>query len=142
MKKNLGWIMFSIMTVAVIVLASVLISYNVRWKSGNELLDIDIQDVESAYLYQNITSSAEPQRKEYYLKEKQIEYIVTEFHSSRFERSNSQYDGGSSSIVFKLKDGSEISFSVVGSNVTINGKQYKCHSYLTNYITHYGFDEE
>ena len=45
MKTKLGWILFSIMTVAVIVLSSILVSYNVRWKSGEELLDLDIEDV-------------------------------------------------------------------------------------------------
>ena len=43
---------------------------------------------------------------------------------ARFERSNSEYDGGSSGVVFKLKDGSEISFSVIGSNVIIDGYGY------------------
>ncbi|MCX4362118.1 MAG: hypothetical protein OSJ74_01845 [Clostridia bacterium] len=141
MKKKLGWILFSIMTIAVVVLSCVLISHNMRWKAGDKLLDIDIQDVQSAYLYHNITSSAKPQREEYDLTDEQINYIVTEFCKSRFERSNSEYDGGSSGVVFKLKDGSEISFSVIGSNVIIDGNKYKCHSYLTDFIAQYGFNE-
>ncbi|MDE7336654.1 MAG: hypothetical protein K2N32_00880, partial [Clostridia bacterium] len=94
MKTKLGWILFSIMTVAVIVLSSVLISYNVKWKSGDELLDIDIEDVESAYLWHNITATAEPDRKEYDLTNEQIEYIIKEFRSTKFERSNENAGGG------------------------------------------------
>jgi hypothetical protein len=47
MKTKLGWILFSIMTVAVIVLSSVLIFHNARWKSGDELLDINKEDIDS-----------------------------------------------------------------------------------------------
>ena len=46
-----------------------------------------------------------------------------------------------SEVTFKLKDGSEKSFSICGSVLNIDGKQYKCHSYLTNYITRYGIEE-
>ena len=141
MKSKLGWILFSIMTVAVIALTSVLISYNVRWKSGDELLDIDIEDVESAYLYHNINFTAIPEHREYDLNKEQISYIIEEFQKSKFEKDNESYDGGSSGVVFKLKDGSEKSFNIVDSGLTINGKQYKCHSYLTKYISTYGFDE-
>ena len=39
MKKKLGWILFSIMTIAVVVLSCVLISHNMRWKAGDKLLE-------------------------------------------------------------------------------------------------------
>ena len=141
MKTKLGWILFSIMTVAVIVLSSILVSYNVRWKSGEELLDLDIEDVESAYLFHNITAMAEPDRKEYDLTKEQIEYIIKEFRSTKFEITKENAGGGVSGVVFKLKDGSETSFSVVVNQITVNGKQYKCHSYLTAFILSYGFDK-
>ena len=103
MKTKLGWILFSIMTVAVIVLSSILVSYNVRWKSGEELLDLDIEDVESAYLFHNITATAVHARKEYDLTKEQIEYIIKEFRSTKFEITKENAGGGVSGVVFKLK---------------------------------------
>ena len=141
MRAKLGWILFCVMAVAVIVLSSVLIWNNARWKSGDELLDISVEEVESAYLYHNVTSSDTPTIKEYELSKAEIEYIIQEFRSSKFEKSNEQIDAGSSEVTFKMKDGSEKSFSICGSVLNIDGKQYKCHSYLTNYITRYGLEE-
>ncbi|MDE6605861.1 MAG: hypothetical protein K2K85_07585 [Clostridia bacterium] len=141
MKSKLGWILFSIALVAVIILSSVLVSYEVKWKKGDELLNIYVDDVQSAYLYHYITSTEQPQKQEYELNAEQIQYIITEFYKSIFERDNSHYDEGSSGVVFKLKDGREVSFVVIGGKIIINDKQYKCHSYLTNYIVTYGFGE-
>ncbi|MDE6614063.1 MAG: hypothetical protein K2K24_00990, partial [Clostridia bacterium] len=50
--------------------------------------------------------------------------------------------GGSDGVVFKLKDGSERKFSIIGAGLRINGKQYKCHSYLSRYIYWFGYFDE
>ena len=141
MKTKLGWILFSIMTVVVIILSSVLIWNSVRWKSGDELFDINVEEIESAYLRHNITATATPTIVEYELSAKEIDYIIKEFRSSKFEKSNEHIDAGSSEVIFKMKDGSERSFSICESILSIDGKQYKCHSFLTMYITRYGFEE-
>lgn len=141
MKSKLGWIAFSIMTVAVIVLSSILIWNNARWKSGDELLDISVEEVESAYVLHSITATATPTIVEYELSEKEISYIIKEFCWSKFEKSSKHIDAGSSKVIFKLKDGSEKYFSICESVLTIDGKRYECHSYLTSYITRYGFEE-
>lgn len=134
MKMKLGWILFSVMTVVVIILSSILITYIAIWKSGEDLLNIDTNAVESAYLYHNDLSNIDTQRQELELDSQQIEYILTEFSKTRFKKTSMQYDGGYSGIIFKMKDGSEKSFEVRGDCIEINGNQYKCYSYLTNYI--------
>ncbi len=134
MKMKLGWILFSVMTVAVIVLSSVFIAYTAIWKSGEVLLNIDANAVEYAYLYHNDLSNIDTQRQEFELDSQQIEYILTEFSKTKFQKTSMQYDGGYSGVNFKMKDGSEKSFEVRGDCIEINGNQYKCYSYLTNYI--------
>ena len=141
MKPKLGWILFAVMTVAVIVLSSVLISYSVRWKSGDEILGFDVRDVKYAYLYHYITATAQPEIRKYDLSEKEIEYIVTEFRRSKFERTNELGESGKSGVVFTLKDGSQREFYIIGDVFTIDGKNYECHSYLGRYIVQYGFGE-
>ena len=141
MKAKFGWILFSIMTVAAIVLSSVLISYDLKWKSGEEILDFDVKDVKSAYLYHNILASAQPETRKYDLSGKEIEYIVTEFRCSKFERTNNLADSGAGGVVFMLKDGSQREFYTVGGIFTIDGKKYECHSYLGRYIAQYVFDK-
>ena len=103
---------------------------------------IQIQKTLSLLIFfHNITATAEPDRKEYDLTKEQIEYIIKEFRSTKFEITKENAGGGVSGVVFKLKDGSEKSFSVVVNQITVNGKQYKCHSYLTAFILSYGFDK-
>lgn len=134
MKMKLGWILFSVMTLIVIVLSSILITYTATWKSGEVLLNIDANAVESAYLYHNDLSNVDTQRQEFELDSQQIEYILTEFSKTKFQKTSMQYDGGYSGVIFNMKDGSKKSFEVRGDCIEINGNQYKCYSYLTNYI--------
>jgi hypothetical protein len=61
-------------------------------------------------------------------------YIFEEFKNSKFERDNEPYDGGSSMIEILTKDEKRIAISVYGRYINIDGKQYVCHSYLTNYV--------
>ena len=75
MKMKLGWIFFSVMTVVVIILSSILITYIAIWKSGEDLLNIDTNAVESAYLYHNDLSNIDTQRQELELDSQQIAYI-------------------------------------------------------------------
>ena len=142
-KSKLAWSLFAVMTVAVIVLSSILIFNSVKWKSGDELLGFDIDDVQSAHLYHYVynydTSSVD--RKEYNLGEEQIEYLVTEFRWSKFEKINEGGYGDKAGVVFTLKDGSQREFYTIGGAFYIDGKKYKCHSYLDRYILHFGFGE-
>ncbi|MDE7336652.1 MAG: hypothetical protein K2N32_00870 [Clostridia bacterium] len=134
MKTKLGWILFSIMTVIVIVLSSILVSYNVRWKSGDELLDIDIEDIESIYISAIDGLKPNLPSKEYYMSEEQIDYILKEFKSSKFERDNEDYCGGSVGVHIQTTDGRSIVISVYARYIYINYKQYICHSYFTDYV--------
>ena len=140
-KLKLAWTLFAIMTVAVIVLSSILIFNSVKWKSGDELLGFDIDDVQSAYLYKYLSGKLPIERVEYNLSEEEKEYIFTEFRRSKFERTNGLGESGKSGVVFTLKDGSQREFYTIGGKFYIDGKRYECHSYLGRYISHYGFDK-
>lgn len=134
MKEKLGWIMFSVMTVVAIALSAVLISHDAIWKSGEKLLGVDAKDIKSAYVAISNTSTAEPSVSTFELSEEQVDQMVAEFQRTKFEKNKGYYDGGAVTVTLQLKDGSERSFTALGDHITIDGKQYKCHSYLTNYI--------
>lgn len=141
MKTKLGWILFSIMTVAVIVLSSILVSYNVRWKSGEELLDLDKEDIESIYITASDWSKPDFPSKKFIMNEEQIDYILKEFKNSRFERDNEGYGGGANGVHIQTTDGRSIVISVYSIYINIDHKQYICHSYFTEYISSFKYWE-
>ena len=142
MKNKLGWVLFSIMTVVAIVLSSVLIAHGVRWKSGKELLDLDVENIQSAsaVMYGCLTDEG----YEIDLSEDQIKYIVNEFNWTKFENDNETYLGGIIVMQFIMKDGKEIEFTVDNGCVRIDGKKYIGHSYLSRYCYElfYNLEEE
>ena len=139
MERKLVWVLFSVMTVVVVVLSAVMIANNAMWKSGEQLLNINKDNVESVTISHHITATDIPQTKEFELSQDETQYLIEEFQLTKFKKTREQSDSGASEVVLKMKDGSTKSFSVCGGIVSINGKLYRCHSYLSKYVAEYGF---
>ena len=140
-KSKLAWTLFAIMTLAVIILSSILIYNIVKWKSGDELLGFDVDDVQSVHLRHYITATSELEIRDYDLTDEQIEYVVTEFRRSKFERTYEGAYNGKTVLTFTLEDGRKREFYTIDGIFYIDGKMYLCNSYLGRYIVHFGFGE-